>query len=331
MIESIYDLEQIQDEVAAMQRQEETVYSRPKPNKQSPYRPFMVRWMQTVHDTFQLCPVVVSTALYYLDHTPCSESPLDYQLCGLTSLHLAVKVHETRIFQLRQLLALGNAAFTEQNVLEMERRIVQACRWYLHPPCPEAYLFIFGKLFYTTAPKIPSAAFTILRQGQHVPVQGKPSIVAYASLLVAMEQSCISVETKKVLCCNIMKVSGLSATTEGLSQAYKALMPPPPPAQRCMSPNTTTCQDTNYYQHQQEQQQQQEPLPPLVQTVTSQPCTPEDKESDCLQAQESRDEGEFREVITCCEESIEVTFCGKPSMDILDTISPRNVNFDAIQ
>ena len=37
MIESTVCLEQIQDEVSAMQRQEETVYGRPGPNEKSPY------------------------------------------------------------------------------------------------------------------------------------------------------------------------------------------------------------------------------------------------------------------------------------------------------
>lgn len=328
MIDSTVCLEQVQDEVSAMQRQEETVYGRPGPNEKSPYRPFMVQWMLTVHDTFQLSPVVVPTALYYLDQTPCGSSPLDYQLCGLTALHLAVKVHETRIFQLRQLLALGNVCFTERDVIAMERRILQGCRWLLHPPCPEAYLFVFGKLFYSSAPQIPSSAFAILRQGMKIPVQGKPSIIAYASILAAMEQSYISVETKQALCLSILKVSGLSAASQGLSEAYNTLMLP---VQLCSSPTTTNYQPhgQQYHPYQQQQQQQTPVTPPLVQTVTPDTCNV-DKESTSnpLQAQESRDEGEYREVITCDEESIEVTFCGKPSMDLLDAMSPRNVDFD---
>jgi hypothetical protein len=308
-------VDQIQDEIAAMQSQEENYYYSAralKPNASTPFRPYMVQWMLSIHDTFQLCPVVVSTAMYYLDCLSCEpNAPLDYQLCGLTALHLATKVHETRIFQLKQLLEMGHVCFTEQDVTDTEKRILKASNWRLHPPVPEAFVFILGKLF-SRAPQIPTLALQILRQGQQRNLQ-TPSVVAYASLLVAMEQSCISVEQKQALCMDILNVTGYSANTTGLPEAYKTLATPP----RCASPaDTTTSQQQAY--------PVQAPPPPPPVVINQAPADTMGDLSHLL-SPESRDEGEYREVITCAEEGIEVIFCGKPSADALDSISPRNV------
>ncbi|CAJ1948981.1 unnamed protein product [Cylindrotheca closterium] len=349
------DLNQIQDEIAAMQRQEQSYYcrqqqqmdplshypltssnsvlswhsqhslpsmhrSKARPNVHHPFRQYMVQWMHTIHDTFQLCPVVVPTAIYYLDSLTCApNNPLDYQLCGLTSLHLAVKVHETRIFQLRQLLEMGNVCFTEEKVIETERRILSTCAWKLHPPVPEAYLYILGKLF-AQNPQIPTTAMQILRTSLVQNLQAKPSVIAYASLLASMEQSYISVEQKQAYCRDIMRVSGLTATSPGLAQTYKVLgVSAAAAASTAPTPVSV-------------------PIPQVIPVVkTSSPKSrmrpqiivqddiPAADFSSLLLSPETFDDGEYREVITCGQDAIEVTFCNKPGLDFLDTISPRSV------
>jgi len=343
-------LHQIHDEIAAMQRQEQSYYhsvstaapnsyyplqnspssvsmqsmhsvhahhpyhssGKNRPNIHHPFRQYMVQWMHTIHDTFQLCPVVVSTAMYYLDSLTCApNNPLDYQLCGLTSLHLAVKVHETRIFQLKQLLEMGSVCFTEENVIQTEKRILQACAWKLHPPVPEAYLYILGKLFHQH-PEVPTTAMHILRQSLLYNLQVKPSVIAYASLLASMEQSFISMDQKKALCRNIMKVSGLTATSPGLTETYKVLGVRAPSA--ISAPPAPVRPPPQVYPVSNER-------PQIV--VQQAPLTTADLSN--LLSPESLDEGEYREVITCAEDGIEVTFCEKPGLDFLDTISPRSV------
>jgi len=271
--------------------------------------------MHTIHDTFQLCPVVVPTAMYYLDSlTSAPNNPLDYQLCGLTSLHLAVKVHETRIFQLRQLLEMGNVCFTEQNVIDTEKRILRVCAWKLHPPVPEGYLYTISKLF-PQHPQIPTTAMHILRRSLQFNLQAKPSVIAYASLLASMEQSYISNPQKQAYCRTIMRVSGWTATTPGLAETYKVLgVGAPVPRQGRVEP------------------------PPQVYPV-SKSVTPKNRirphiivqddipaaDLSNLLSPETFDDGEYREIITCAADGIEVTFCDKPGLDFLDTISPRSV------
>eukprot|EP00526_Cylindrotheca_closterium_P018790 CAMPEP_0113607172 /NCGR_PEP_ID=MMETSP0017_2-20120614/3241_1 /TAXON_ID=2856 /ORGANISM="Cylindrotheca closterium" /LENGTH=355 /DNA_ID=CAMNT_0000515755 /DNA_START=186 /DNA_END=1253 /DNA_ORIENTATION=+ /assembly_acc=CAM_ASM_000147 len=346
-------LDQIQDEIAAMQRQEQSYYhyssssssscdlpshypltsstsclsfqsqhslpsmhrSKSRPNVHHPFRQYMVQWMHTIHDTFQLCPVVVPTAMYYLDSLTCApNNPLDYQLCGLTSLHLAVKVHETRIFQLRQLLEMGNVCFTEEKVIDTERRILRACAWKLHPPVPEGYIYILGKLFYQN-PQIPTTAMQILRTSVVCNLQAKPSVIAYASLLASMEQSFISMEQKQALCRNIMRVSGLTATSPGLAETYKVLGVRAP--QVAVRP-TATPQVYPVVK-------QSSPLARMRPQIIVQDDIPAADFSNLLTSPETFDDGEYREVITCAEDGIEVTFCDKPGLDFLDTISPRSV------
>ncbi|KAL3935532.1 MAG: hypothetical protein SGBAC_008960 [Bacillariaceae sp.] len=342
-------LNQIHDEIAAMQRQEQSYYcynscelpshypltnsasclsyqsqhsmpsmhrTKSRPNVHHPFRQYMVQWMHTIHDTFQLCPVVVPTAMYYLDSLTCApNNPLDYQLCGLTSLHLAVKVHETRIFQLRQLLEMGNVCFTEEKVIETEKRILRTCAWKLHPPVPEAYLYILGKLFFQN-PQIPTSAMQILQTALVYNLQAKPSVIAYASLLASMEQSFISTEQKQHLCHQIMRVSGLTAASPGLAQTYKLLgvhtahAAPPMPV-RPVAPQV-------YLKSSSPKRSRMRP-----QIIVQDDIPAADWSS--LLSPETFDDGEYREVITCSQDEIEVTFCDKPGLDFLDTISPRAV------
>lgn len=256
--------------------------------------------------------------MYYLDCvSAAANTPLDYQLCGLTALHLAVKVHETRVFQLKQLLEMGNVCFTEEDVIRTERRLLKACQWKLHPPVPEAFLYVLGKIFAHQAPSIPSNALTYLRHAQKWNLPSKPSVLAYASLLAAMEeQSYISMDVKQSLCMKVLQVSGLSASTEGLSHAYTLLLSTLA-STATANPTYTSTTTTQVYPKQSSEAHQ-----PLVIQASS---FSDDIDLSRLLSPESRDEGEYREVITCSEDSIEVAFCDKAAIDILDAISPRNV------
>eukprot|EP00980_Cylindrotheca_fusiformis_P004236 scaffold918_cov126-Cylindrotheca_fusiformis.AAC.15 len=234
---------------------------------------------------------------------------------------------------------MGNVCFTEANVLQTEQRILQACQWRLHPPVPEAMVYVLGKLFLgpSEAPvswslsSIPSLALQILRQRQLKAVPpAPPSVIAYASLLVAMEQSCISVEHKQAICYKILQVTGYSATTKGLSEAYKMLATP-------LVATTATAGQPSYSKQQQQLHPTTTTTSPVVLVQAPAPNTATTNTNNNndngvlshLVSPESRDEGEYREVIFCAEEGIEVTFCGKPPHNnsglVLDSISPRNV------
>ena len=124
------------------------------------WRPIMVSWMYHVADTFRLMPIVVSTGMYILDTCAldvCNPSSRTYNqkelypLMTMTALNMAVKCHETKMFPLDQLVRLlgtggGSASeksYTPDDVIAMERRLLQRCGWKLHCPTTHDFLLRF--------------------------------------------------------------------------------------------------------------------------------------------------------------------------------------------
>jgi hypothetical protein len=244
-------LEELRDILGIMKRQENN-YKRPRDYSNNtrdndPWRPIMISWMFSVTDIFQLAPMIPSTAIYYLD-TVCDtlvKTPSDYQLVGLTALQLAIKVHETKLFPLQQLVQMGNGGMTVEQVMDMERQVLETCQWKLHPPTPECFLLAYNELLLlpstsTTQEEpqplqlqtpIMAAALLYIRQALLQEKDFEPSVLAYASMLVAMEQQVtpapLPLSVKQAFGTNMLQVSGLSAATPGLSRAYEWLSPKP--------------------------------------------------------------------------------------------------------
>ena len=77
-----------------------------------PWRQLMIQWMCAIVDVFELSNQIVSVAVYYLDNAVAKDlvqSPQDYKLAALTSLQLAIKVYDHKLFPLEQLLSISQA------------------------------------------------------------------------------------------------------------------------------------------------------------------------------------------------------------------------------
>ena len=122
------------------------------------FRPIIVSWMYTLSTTFNLNHSVVPTAAYYLDqvvsHSILQENNKDdgsvgiliqstqeYQLLSLTCLHVAMKLYETKLFPIDQLLKLGGTEnnFTATQIEQTELAICKILNWNLHPPTCHCY------------------------------------------------------------------------------------------------------------------------------------------------------------------------------------------------
>jgi len=70
-------------------------------------------------------------------------SPRDYQLCAMTALHLALKVYDSptvRVIKLSCLVKLGNGEFTVEDIIQKEQDLVRALGWRINPPTPDCFL-----------------------------------------------------------------------------------------------------------------------------------------------------------------------------------------------
>jgi len=211
-------LDDVVDVVAAMQRQESTIYRRSdylstkRKNKnnldlpqQDPsgvvdgaWRQRIVEWMYGVVDHCSLRRDTVAVATHYLDlcvERGAIESRQHFQLAAMTALQLAIKLYDSTIVQLNSLIKLGRGLFSEQDVIDMERTILKALQWQVHPPTSICFLRQFLRLLPSAIS--PVARYKIAEVTRFVSeisvclykfVDAPSSAVTYAGMLIAMER-----------------------------------------------------------------------------------------------------------------------------------------------
>jgi hypothetical protein len=132
--------------IEIMKRQEDTVY-RPKlidlpTSSDAPdgtCRDKMLTWFFEIVDYFKYSKETVETALNYLDRYVCTNR-LEYQLTCMTALYTAVKIHERTALHPKLVASLSQGQFTEQDVIQHERKLLHHLQWRLHPPTTVAFV-----------------------------------------------------------------------------------------------------------------------------------------------------------------------------------------------
>ena len=208
MMFSSDDLEEL---IAIMRRQESTTYCRKDYLSSSDaghgdhanvvdasWRQRIIEWMFGVVDTCGLRRDSVAIAAYYLDL--CVErnvihSRQDFQLAAMTALQLAIKLYDSTVMKLDSMVKLGRGLFSEQDVIEMESKMLSALQWQVHPPTPVCYLRQFLQVLPpTVSPLTKYILGEVTRFIAEISVciykfvRYSPSVIAYAGMLIAMER-----------------------------------------------------------------------------------------------------------------------------------------------
>ena len=78
----------------------------------------------------------------YLSRYSFDDYPHAFQLVGMTSLYLAIKIFRTqgRCAAIASFVKLSKALFTESDFLHTEKSILDTLQWRMHPPSPQNYL-----------------------------------------------------------------------------------------------------------------------------------------------------------------------------------------------
>lgn len=203
----IVSLEETIEVVVVMQRQERSTYLRTdyltsnKANNtvlDAVWRRRIVEWMFGVVDHCSLRRDSVAIAAYYLDLTVergVIESRQDYQLAAMTALQLAIKLYDSTVVKLDSMIKLGRGLFSEQDVVNMELKILHALKWQVHPPTPICFLRQFIRLLPSSV--APLTRYMIAEVTRFISeisvcfykfVSYPSSAVAYAGMLMAMER-----------------------------------------------------------------------------------------------------------------------------------------------
>ena len=227
----------------------------------APRRSSLVQWMSSVVDIFQLAPQIVATGMYFLDRSSMllssTDNPRQYALLGMTCLELAIKMHDTKIFPLMEMTKMGLVPdCSVEEIVHMEGILMQALQWKLNPPTPHCFIHQYGLLLeavlvqhYRSIPrhyhpqtpslaervqKVVEEAIGLVRlclyyynnddDNDNGAATIPPAVAGYASMLAAMEQRSfhfVPTNCKQDFCRYMLTMTGLSASSPGLVQAYQ--------------------------------------------------------------------------------------------------------------
>eukprot|EP00934_Nitzschia_sp_Nitz4_P001275 Nitzschia sp. Nitz4//scaffold294_size23022//3646//4665//NITZ4_008512-RA/size23022-processed-gene-0.19-mRNA-1//1//CDS//3329546217//1275//frame0 len=108
------------------------------------WREKICKWSYNVVDHFDLPREVVAISLDIFDRflatqeNKCSGNIA--LLVSLTTLHLSIKIHSDKAISLTTLASLSRGQFTTRDIELMERQILDALAWKLHPPTVYAHV-----------------------------------------------------------------------------------------------------------------------------------------------------------------------------------------------
>ena len=201
-------VEDVQDVVKLMCEQEATTYKRSDYLNQDPtlevevadatWRQRIIEWMYGVVDHCALRRDSVGVAAIFLDlcvERNLVESRQEFQLAAMTSLQLSIKLYDSTMVKLDSMVKLGRGQFQIQDVVEMERKLLTALKWQVHPPTSLCFLRQYLQLVPPTVSSMTRYMLSeVTRFISEISVclykfvKYPPSAVAYATLVIAMER-----------------------------------------------------------------------------------------------------------------------------------------------
>jgi len=132
------------------------------------WRSTMVQWCYTVSDHFDLNRDTIAIAMNNFDRFMSfittetfdnndrinnsnkfghQEGVMYYQLVLMVCLYIAVKIHEPVAMEPSIISMMSKGRYSEQEVIEMERTVIDNIRWRLNPPTPMSFVHYFLQLF----------------------------------------------------------------------------------------------------------------------------------------------------------------------------------------
>jgi hypothetical protein len=152
-------------------------------------RAILIDWLVEVHMKFKLVPETLYLCINIIDRY-CSQVEVErrkLQLVGVTALLLACKYEEIYPPEVRDCVYITDRAYTRQDVLDMEQKIVNTLQFKL--TVPTAYPFLVRYLQVTKASELTGAAATYYMERtlqDYDFVQHRPSLVAAAAVCLAL-------------------------------------------------------------------------------------------------------------------------------------------------
>ncbi|KAG8055070.1 hypothetical protein GUJ93_ZPchr0001g32630 [Zizania palustris] len=108
----------------------------------SKMRAILVDWIIEVHHKFELMPETLYLSMYVIDRYLSMQPVLrrELQLVGVSSMLIACKYEEIWAPEVSDFIQISDSAYTREQILSMEKRILNRLQWNLTVPTP--YVFV---------------------------------------------------------------------------------------------------------------------------------------------------------------------------------------------
>eukprot|EP00980_Cylindrotheca_fusiformis_P030974 scaffold25694_cov127-Cylindrotheca_fusiformis.AAC.5 len=236
------------DIVSNMLRQESTTYKRQDYLKtqlrsnvedeviDGSWRQRIIEWMYGVVDHCNFRRESVAVATCFLDLSACRglvRCRRDFQLVAMTSLMLSIKLNDSTSVKLDSMVKLGRGLFNEEDVIAMERDMLAALHWHVHPPTPVCFMRQILRLL--PPETTPIARYMIVEVTRFISevsaciykfINYSSSSMAVAAIIIAMEridETVIPREIRKNFLANISSYTGISYYSEEIVRAVQEL------------------------------------------------------------------------------------------------------------
>merc|ERR1711862_743370 len=176
----------------------------------------MTNWCYQVLDYCDASQETGSMAISYVDRFLSSKKgsfvlndKSHFQLAVMSSLLLAIKIHESSKLETDTLSKLSRGLFSSEDINAMEQSILSALSWRLCPATPYAFLEFFLDLLPPLLP-IPTKLSIMKSSQKQITLAStyysftmeKASSIAFAALLNAMDENrCSSQDVNALICC----------------------------------------------------------------------------------------------------------------------------------
>lgn len=201
------------------------------------WRSKVVQWAFNVVDHFGISREVVSVAMSIFDRYLATQGNIcsgnTVLLTSLTTLHIAIKLHETTRVKSSVLASLSRGQFDTRHIDDMEIKILAALSWKVHEPTTLAFIHEFVAFLpeeVTEAEKKEvyelSKYLTELTVCESTFVDRQNSVLALAAIRNVMETmnfSRVSLEQREAFLVLIAEIMGHSSESQTMQQTREKL------------------------------------------------------------------------------------------------------------
>ncbi|KAJ7980744.1 Cyclin family protein [Quillaja saponaria] len=145
-------------------------------------RSILVDWLIDVHRRFELMPETLFLTINIIDRylSVTTVARKEFQLVGLSSMLIASKYEEIWAPHVNDLVCISDYAYTEAQILVMEKAILGKLEWYLTVPTPYVFLVRYVKASFLPDQEMENMAFFLAELGLlHYPT------ILYSSSMIA--------------------------------------------------------------------------------------------------------------------------------------------------